>query len=148
MIVPLMKFEGGKEMQAALEKLPTRVSRRFQFEALTHAAEPMRRAMEVKAPHEPGKPDIRDQMVINRTRGIDAKEAAVAVGPSKKGWYGGFVEFGTAHTSPQPFVRPAFAENAATAMQRLAADIWASLASRGIHRSSQSFVIGVQGEER
>lgn len=143
---PSFTFTGGQELQKALEQLPARVSKRFQLEALEHAAEPMRRAMELKAPVEPGKPDLRDTMVISRARGVDAKAAVVAVGPSRKGWHGSFQELGTAHVAPQPFVRPAFAEKAQEAMQRLGADIWASLASRGISRSVSS-AVAVMGEE-
>lgn len=145
-MIPLFDFQGGQELQKALEQLPARVSKRFQLEALEHAAEPMRRAMELKAPVGPDRPHLRDTMTISRVRGHDVKEAAVAVGPAKSGYYGSFQEFGTAHHAPQPFVRPAFAEKAQEAMQRLGADIWASLASRGISRSVSS-AVAVMGEE-
>lgn len=145
-MIPLFEFTGGQELQKALDSLPARVSKRFQLEALEHAAEPMRRQMEMLAPVEPGKPDLRDTIVISRARGVDAKETLVAVGPSRKGWYGSFQEFGTAHHAPQPFVRPAFAQKAGEAMRRLAADIWVSLAGRGIQRTSTANVV-VMGEE-
>lgn len=146
-MIPTLSFEGSAELQKALEQLPARVSKRFQLEALEHAAVPMKRSMEMKAPHEPGKPDLKDSITISRTKGEDRQEMAVAVGPSRAGWYGSFQEFGTAHHAPQPFVRPAFEEQAGAALQRLSADIWASLAGRGIQRSV-TVPTAVIGEER
>lgn len=143
---PTFRFEGGQELQKALAQLPARVSKRVQVEALFHAAEPMRRDMERSAPVEPGKPDARDTIIIQRRRGVDAQETTVVVGPSKAGWYLSFQEFGTAHHPPQPFARPAFDRNQGEAMQRLAADIWVSLAGRGIQRSVTALA-PVMGEE-
>jgi HK97 gp10 family phage protein len=145
-MIPTLKFEGGVELQKALEALPAKVSKRIQDAALFYAAEPMRRTMELRAPVEPGKPDAKDSIVIRRVKGQDTQEAAVAVGPSKAGWYLSFQELGTAHHAPQPFARPAFDENVGRALQRLGEDIWVSLAGRGIARS-QTVAGAVMGEE-
>lgn len=45
------------------------------------------------------------------TQHKDLSEVLVAVGPNKDGWYFHFVELGTAHSSPQPSLRPAFDAN-------------------------------------
>jgi HK97 gp10 family phage protein len=145
-MIPTLKFEGGVELQKALESLPSRVSKRIQYEALFHAAEPMRRTMELRAPVEPGKPDAKDTMMIRRTKSQDAHESTISIGPSKAGWYLSWQELGTAHHAPQPFARPAFDENVGRALQRLGEDIWVSLAGRGISRS-QTVSGAVMGEE-
>ena len=145
-MIPTLKFEGGMELQKALEALPAKVSKRIQYEALFHASEPMRRTWELRAPREPGKPDAADSILIRRARTTDAQEAVVAVGPSKAGWYLSFQELGTAHHAPQPSGRPAFDENVGRALQRRGEDIWVSLAGRGIARS-QTVSGAVMGEE-
>jgi HK97 gp10 family phage protein len=130
-----VRFEGGAELAAALRKLSTRISRRIAHECLVEAAEPMRRRMSSLAPHEPGKPDLRDTIVISRARGEDAQESAVAVGPSKFGFYGSFLEFGTKQMAAQPFARPAFDQTHEQSLQILGAACWRELAARGVSRS-------------
>lgn len=125
-----LKFEGGKDLQERLAELSQRVSSNIQRAALKHAAEPMRRQMELTAPHEPGKPDLRDDMVISNAKG-DTGTVAVAVGPSRKGYYGSFQELGTAHIPARPFVRPAFDQQASAALVLIKEDIWLSLVARG-----------------
>jgi len=133
-----VKFTGGVELAATLEKLPQRVSTRIQREALMDAAEPMRKRMAQLAPFEPGKPDLRDAMTISNARGQDARETAVAVGPSKAGFYGSFLELGTKFIHARPFVRPAFDENVQKSLGILGAAMWTALAARGIGRSGSS----------
>lgn len=130
-----MKFEGGAELARALGSLSTRVSKGIQRDALRDAAEPMRREMAVLAPHEPGTPDLRDTMTISNARGADANEIAVAVGPSRAGFYGSFQELGTSRHSAQPFARPAFDAKAPQALRILSDVLWRELAGRGIGRT-------------
>ena len=47
--------------------------------------------------------------------------AFVKVGPTKEGWYGRFIEFGTRWLSAMPFLRPARDRNAGTFKTRLRA---------------------------
>lgn len=141
----ILKFEGGKELAAALAQLPARVSRRFLLESLEESAEPMRDRMESLAPRSPDAPHLRDQMVISRARTEDAREAAVVVGPTKRGFYGSFQEFGTAHHAPQPFARPAFDQTFAISLQILSQALWRELASKGISRTATAEAV-VEGE--
>lgn len=46
--------------------------------------------------------------------------AEVFIGPDKSAFYGRFQEFGTVHHAPQPFMRPAFDENAQAALDLIA----------------------------
>lgn len=130
-----VKWEGGTELLKALQQLPLRVGKRFQREALVHAAEPMARAMSRYAPRgNPHPPNLKDEILIRNSRGKDAQETAIAVGPSTRAFYGGLQELGTAHHPAQPFARPAFDEKSGEALRRFADDVWASLASRKIFR--------------
>lgn len=130
-----VKFEGGAELTKALEQLPLRASKRIQREALVDAGEAIAKRMAARAPHEPGKPDLRDAMTVSNSRGRDAQEVAVVVGPSKAGWYGAFQEFGTSQHGAQPFARPAFDESIQSSLNLISRAIWVSLAGRGISRS-------------
>lgn len=53
---------------------------------------------------------------IAHKQGRDMRGAYVEIGSSVS--YAGFVEFGTRYQSPQPFLRPAFAEAISSASQR------------------------------
>lgn len=128
-------FSGGTQLASALDQLSKRVSRRLQLEALTVAAEPMRQSMHDKAPVDTRR--LQKHMVINRSRGADGQEAAVAVGPAKGTFYGTQQEFGNKRHAAQPFARPAFDENAQRSLRILADELWLALAARG-----QSTVIG------
>lgn len=124
---------GGRELAKTLAQLPDRVSRTIQRQALRLAAEPMRASMAILAPNEPGKPDLRDTMTVSNARGgefLFDDDVAVAVGPSKKGFYGSFQEFGTVHHGAQPFARPSFDQNVTKALGILAATLWKAIAKR------------------
>jgi HK97 gp10 family phage protein len=139
-----MKLEGGQQFAKALEALPFTKQRGVLTKMLKKAAEPMRQRMEDKAPREPGKPDLADNMIIQsvskiddgselEARSLEDSEVAVAVGPSKDSWYAHFPEFGTAPhgnhpgTPPQPYARPAFDETQDDVLRSLQDDIWAHL---------------------
>lgn len=91
--------------------------------------------MSVMAPHAPGKPDLRDTISVSGARGTDSNEIAVAIGPSRAGFYGSFQELGTKHHAAQPFARPAFDSQGPTSLQIIASAIWRELAARGISRT-------------
>lgn len=127
------RFAGGREMAKFLSELPERASRNIQRQALRAAAEPMREDMARLAPYEPGAPDLRESMTISNARANDAlydTEVAVAVGPSKRGFYGIFQEFGTVHHGAQPFARPAFELNITKSLSILARFMWAAIAKK------------------
>lgn len=130
-----MRFEGGKELAAALAKLPERASRRVQREALREAGEPMRAHMASTAPYDPKtKVHLRDEIVLANAR-VESGEPAIAIGPSKRVFWGAFQEDGTAFHAAQPFMRPAFDVIAPKSLQILGAALWRELAGRGIRPS-------------
>lgn len=147
MISGSLKFEGGKELMQALEQLPLRTSNRFVREALVEAAEPMRDRMEALAPVSDEAPHLKNVIVISKARTEDAREMAVAVGPTKKGFYGSFQELGTAHHGPQPFARPAFDQTWLQSLALLGSILWRELASRGIRRATTVVDGPIGGEE-
>jgi HK97 gp10 family phage protein len=129
-------FEGGKELADALGQLSPRVSKKVVREALIDAAEPMRARMAQLAPRRPPQPDMADHIVISVVRGEDALETAVAVGPAKEFFYGGFQELGTAHHAAQPFARPAFDEKSPSALKAFAEAVWLALTARGVRQAT------------
>lgn len=124
--------QGLSDLARNLESLPARVSTSVQLSALRTGAEPIRKAMEDKAPQRPPKPDLKDEIVVSQARGQDAQEKAVSIGPSKARFYGSFLEYGTAYMAAQPFARPAFDENWRQALDLIRVQLWAALAARGL----------------
>lgn len=128
-----MTLEGGAEMAKALASLSMAMSRRVMSEELVDAAGPMQDRMGELAPEDPDDPPIhlKHEIVIQVVRGEDKREVSVAVGPSKRGWYGSMQEFGTAHHAAQPFARPAFDQTWAAVVMRFGSGLWLALAKRG-----------------
>jgi len=78
---------------------------------LRKAAEPIRARAEELAPDDPTTPGSRIKENMMVTVSDQTAEGAVAkIGPSRKGFFGQFAEFGTAHQPAEPFLRPAFDE--------------------------------------
>lgn len=128
------RFEGGKELAAALQSLPDRVSRKIQREVLKDIAEPMRaRAAQMAPRGDPKAPNLADEMNIGNARSDDGS-VAVSVGPAPTAYYGRFVEFGTINMSARPFLRPAFDSTAPQALVELGKRLWVELAGRGVSR--------------
>jgi HK97 gp10 family phage protein len=102
-----VRIDGGPRVAAALRQLSHRVSRQVQLEALRQAAVPMAEVAEEAAPYDPNIwGHLREEMMIRRA--VYERDAAVAMGPWKKTFWGGFQEWGTAYHEAQPFMRPAF----------------------------------------
>lgn len=145
-----LKIEGGQALARDLNLLSDRVRGRVLREAVRLAAEPMRRTMETLAPREPGAPDIAANIVISRIRkggaveDADApeykteSEEAVAVGPAKGFYYGRFLEYGTVKMAAQPFMRPAFDQEAPGAIPILADALGRALIEQGVRGSRGS----------
>ena len=142
------RLEGGADLAKALSQLSARVSTRLLRESLVESAEPMQERMSELAPFDPEDPPthLREEIVVQVIRGEDRREVAVAVGPSKRAFYGGLQEFGTAHHAAQPFARPAFDQTWLQSMQILSSSLWRELAGRGINRPTVSAPTTVQDE--
>lgn len=118
--------EGAEELARALANLTDNVRAGILAGALAPAALPVLRAAQAKAPSSPLPPDppfdLRGSLQIKWGKkgsriGADADHADVAIGSFGKGGPGefayqhGFVELGTAHAPPHPYLRPALDEN-------------------------------------
>lgn len=143
-----MRLEGGSDLAKALSGLSARVSTRLVRESLEEAAEPMRDRMEQLAPVGDPPTHLKDQIVISRTKDglTDARETAVAVGPSKRAFYGSFQELGTAHHAAQPFAAPAFDQTWNQSLAIFSEALWRELAGRGIRRGMIEAPTAVEGE--
>lgn len=150
-----MKIEGGAEFAKAVRELSPSRERGLLDKMLVKAVEPMRQRMEELAPHEPGKPDLKDSILAKAIsdkeigdpdgyfeRAREDTEAVVAVGPNRRSFYGLFQEFGTAKHGAQPFMRPAFDEKSAQALTILQQDIWQWLRKHSGRTTSGPSVTG------
>ncbi len=128
--------EGLRELLTKLEALPLTVGKLLIARAVKAGAEPIRARAEQLAPDDPTTPGsrIKEGMMITVTE-QSATEAIGKIGPSRKGFFGQFAEFGTIHQAADPFLRPAFDEEQAEALkimgESLAAGIEKELAKRG-----------------
>ncbi len=137
------RVAGGTEFLRYLNSLSARTSATVQRRVLRAAAEPMRAAMAILAPNEPGKPDLRDTMAISAARpeedDLFPTETGVRVGPTRAGFYGFWQEFGTRFQRMQPFVRPAFEQTVQQSLAIIKSLMWAAISkSRGSVTGIQS----------
>ena len=132
-----MKFAGGAELAAELNKLPTRLSRSLVRESLRYAAERhLQPAMSRLAPRDTGGGrHLADEILVRTAHGPGGLPA-VAVGPSRGTFYGGHLEFGTMKMAARPFARPAFDQTSEAMLQTIARDLWTELAAKGVHRTA------------
>jgi HK97 gp10 family phage protein len=129
-----IRFEGGQELADRLGQLSTRVSRTVTYEALRQGGAEIQGEAGRIAPHEPGFPDLRDNIGMSVARSVVDTEGlpAVAIGPTKKFFYGLFQEFGTRHHSAQPFMRPSFESMWRPALGIIRGEFWRVIISRGV----------------
>jgi HK97 gp10 family phage protein len=137
---------GLEQFQKTMRSLDPSEARGVKRKMLMTAAAPMRARIEQLAPVEEGKPDLKDTISVQAVSKIDDPdigtiklqddESAVAVGPSKAGFYGFFQEFGVAphgehpgHPA-QPFVRPGFDETVGRAVAILRDEVLKYMRSR------------------
>lgn len=124
---------GAEQLATSLQTLGARVRRQALVKVLRAAAVPIQgRAIEL-APIDPHLPvHLKDEIVISTLpAGSADAEAAVAVGPSTRAFWGLFVEFGygpgVRHATP--FLRPAFDYGTERALGILRDGLWDLLES-------------------
>ena len=100
--------EGLDDLLRKLDTLPSLVSAKKAIaRSLRKGAEPIRAEAQARAPRGDESPHMADTMMISVTEQTSSS-AIAKIGPSKKGFYGMFAEFGTIHQSADPFLRSAF----------------------------------------
>jgi HK97 gp10 family phage protein len=127
---------GGEELAAQLRKLGAAVRKKALVGVLKAAAVPIQGRAAELAPLDPaGTVHLKEQMQVSVVTQIgsvaggqwaaaDEFQAAVAIGPSRKGFYGLYLEYGTVKMSARPFLRPAFDYGSDRALTLIREGLW------------------------
>jgi HK97 gp10 family phage protein len=145
-----IKVEGLKEIEAALKQLSKATAKNVMKRVLLKRAEPIVETARLKAPVRTGR--LRESIVAQVRKGGGAGKAAFAqamrggatraeagraaraanraaggtvevlVGP--RVFYGSLVEFGTRHSPPAPFMRPAWDSAKGDLLEGIKDDLW------------------------
>jgi HK97 gp10 family phage protein len=110
-----MKLHGARQMDKVLAGLPRKIRGRVLSNAVMGAAGVIQRAAKQTAPVAGG--TLKAEIVRRRRRGGNG--VTVQVGPTRDAFWGMFQEFGTKHHAPRPWLRPAFEENKAEALDKM-----------------------------
>jgi HK97 gp10 family phage protein len=149
-----IKIEGLQEIQAALQDLSKATAKNVVKRVLLKRAQPIVEAARTRAPVRTGR--LRDS-IIAQARGGNAGKAAfakamqggasraeagkaareanratgstveVVIGPHDGAFYASLVEFGTEHSSPKPFMRPAWDAGKIKILDGVGDDMWAEI---------------------
>lgn len=112
-------LQGIEQLDSKLNQLKFSVQQKMLMAALKKSAEVTRLRAAENAPVLTGK--LRGAIRVATAPSLSsAYVAVVRVGPSRKGFYGSFQEFGTSFHTPQSFLGPAFEETEQQVMARTA----------------------------
>lgn len=100
-----MATQSFKTCKELFAELPDKIALKFLRSAARKAATLIRDEMSRTAPRDEG--DLSDNMTI-KTKKEDDREIVVEIGPSKKEFYGRFVDKGTKFITARNFMMPAF----------------------------------------
>lgn len=115
-----VRIEGWEELERKLRQLGSTINEQELLEnALMDGAEIMRDEIQATAPVRTGQ--LRDSIEISK-RGRE--KYSVRIGPSGKGFYGRYLEYGTSRLAARPFMRPAFDAVYGEAQRAIEAAIW------------------------
>ena len=126
------KFEGGRELDAALAKLPTATAKNVGRRVLKARAKPIRDDAEANAPSFTGRlqDDVkigtrltRRQSAMNRRLGPEEVEVHVGVSDPA----GLQTEYGNEHQPAEPWFRPAWDSNVSGALRGIGEDMWTEI---------------------
>ncbi len=98
---------GIEKFEEKLRDLHLTVRREALVKATRKAAALIRADAAFRAPIDTGRLAL-GEIAVLRTQQNSADEVTVSVGPENKAFYGLFVEIGTAHSTAEPFLQPAF----------------------------------------
>jgi len=127
---------GGEDLAAQLRRLGASVRKKALIGVLKTAAVPIQGRAAELAPLDPrGQVHIKESIQVSVANQIgsmaggqwaaaDEFQAAVAVGPSRKGFYGLYLEYGTVKMSARPFLRPAFDYGSDRALTLIREGLW------------------------
>lgn len=118
-----IKVEGLKELDAALGKLPEATAKKVLQDVGKKALEPVEKSARLYARYRTGglkkSMTISTRLAKNAASGSTPDRSTVNVytGPSKLAPHAHMLEFGTSHSTPRPFLRPAWDQNADKVLQ-------------------------------
>jgi HK97 gp10 family phage protein len=135
-----VKFEGGRELEAALRELPKATARNALNRGLKRVAEPVRQNWEQGAPRRTGK--LAESVVVGkqltRRQKADAKRdgnyfAEIHIGTSHRA--GIPQEFGTVDHPAQPSGRPAWDSEKANVLDDFGKFLWEEIEKAAARRA-------------
>lgn len=126
-----VKFEGGRELDAALSQFTPTKRRSIGRKALDEAGEIMAKSMRSKVPVDTG--GLRESIDVSGTLNKGAKAAHRKIAEQER--YVGpdgrpsavQQEFGNENHAPQPFARPAFDETGDQVLKRIGDELWVGI---------------------
>lgn len=129
-MVITVKVEGLSELQASLRELPDATAKSVIRRVLKKRGEPIAERARSLVPVDQG--DLRDSITVttrlsrrqrakHRKIGPDDIEMFVGAGPLPQAH---LQEFGTEHSSPQPFMRPAWDAEKDGVLEGIKQDLW------------------------
>lgn len=125
---------GADDLENALKQLPKSMAKSVLRRALIKAAEPTETLAREMAPRGATgnlkiSIDAKTQLKASQKRGakIDGVEAFIGA-TTPKGAHAHLVEFGTAHSAPHPFMRPAWDATKNKVLASIRSEIWKALA--------------------
>lgn len=126
------KFEGGRELEAALKKLPRATAKNVTRRVLKKEGQPIAEDARDNAPTLSGR--LRDDVTVgtrlNRRQAAMARrlgKAQVEVHIGVNDPAGVQNEFGNEHQAPQPFFRKAWDSNSANVLRGIASGLWTEI---------------------
>ncbi len=129
------RFEGGRELEAALRDLPGTTAKASARRMLRAAGAIIAKAAAANAPVRDG--DLRDSYGVDTRRnrrsrrmskGADRADVEVFVGPGQGGYQAGLqTEFGNQHQAAEPHLRPAFDAKVREVLDFIAREWWADI---------------------
>jgi HK97 gp10 family phage protein len=143
-MVEVVKFTGGKELEAALRDLPKATARNALQRALKKAAEPVAADWKAKAPRDQG--HLERSIIVGPSSKLTSRQKKDA---KKEGTYfaeihvgtadpaGQQQEFGNVNHPAQPSGRPAWDGNKQSALDGIAKDMWAEIEKAAARRNKK-----------
>ncbi len=107
---------GLDKLESKLSDIALTVQRKTLIKATKRGGELIRAEAQARAPRRTGRLAENEIMVL-RTSENTATDVGVRIGPAIGVFYGLFEEIGTAHSTADPFLRPAFDDKKAEALQ-------------------------------
>lgn len=126
-----VRFEGGRELDAALSQFTPTKRRSIGRKALDEAGEIMAKSMRSKVPVDTG--GLRESIDVSGSLNKGAKAAHRKIAEQER--YVGpdgrpaavQQEFGNENHPPQPFARPAFDETGDQVLKRIGDELWVGI---------------------